>query len=298
MSTGYLYDFLLKTISDEYGSSLISINNKIIQTQIQSVNVINDGKKCNSCLSLFIDNPHNPNNSKEITKMIDVLRGVNYYKKCNTKNDCNIGVCNKQDKCLVSYDGENECVRFNKDAICYSSCTDELCGLNLENTMNFNVENFQNPSKEDVLNISKQINNKIQKEYNDNNYNATNDINNVVNILTTINFSQIISTSQVATQIQAVNITGSSVKLTSVKMSIVSDIIMKAIIKNTESIDIITKISNELIEKIKDDVKHDFLSNFEYAWKSLKKFVIITGIVFISIIIGIVILLISNAMKR
>jgi len=296
MSTGYLYDFLLKTISDEYGSTLTSINNKIIQTQIQSVKFINDGLKCKNCLSIFIDDQSNP----EIYKLIDVIEGRNFYKTCNSEQDCNKSLCNKDknDPCIVdTTDNTKKCLNFNRDAICYSSCVTELCNLNLENSMNFNIENFQNPSKEDIANITKNINNKIQKEYNDTTYDSTNDINNVIQILTKIDFSQQISTSQVATQVQIITINGPA-QIYNVNMSIVSDIIMKAIINNSESVSLITNISNQLIEQIKNDVNHDFLSNFQYAWQKLKKFVIITCIIFLCIIVGIVILLILNAYKR
>lgn len=281
---------IVSIISNEYGQMLTTINNSVLQNQLILVKHENDGVSCNKCLSVFVADPNTKNTN--VLNLIDKLRGTTKYGKCNTTNDCNKGeYCSGNDNII-----KNTCIKLNKSALCYDSCVQIMDDINITNTLNFNVKNFINPSEQDLISVSEKIQKKINSSYNGVDC-KVDDVNNVITALSKINFQQQFSTSQMAIQIQIENITGAG-SFTKINMSIVSDIIMKAILSNDTSIDMITSIVSDMIKKIKSNVDKNVLSNFQYVWSKIKKFVKIGAIIFLSLIIGIVILIILRALNK
>lgn len=287
--TSVLTSNLVSIISNEYGKLLTSINNNIIQNQTIIVKHENDGIACNKCLDVFIDTS---NKNPDMLKLKNKLIGSDMYGSCNTSKDCNNGdFCTGADNTP-----KNKCIKLNKSAICYDSCIQFLDNINITNTMNFDVKNFINPSTEDLLNVSKKISENIESKYNGIKVDI-NDINTIVTALSTINLSQQFATSQMAVQIQIENIKGPGT-FTNINMSIVSNIIMKAVLTNETIVNSLTNIVNNMIKEITSNVDKNVLSTFDYVWQRIKLYVIIGSIIILFLFIGIVTLLVLRSLRR
>ncbi len=248
-------NFIYATISAEYSKMLASVNNTHIQNQLVETTITNNGVLCNKCLGVFIADPTDYNKNSEV---IDRLRGVT-----------------------------TSGVVTDKNALCFTSCVTLLDKTTITNYMNFDVKNFINPSDEDIKKLVDSINKQILEKYKDS---SDDDIKKIVINLTKVDFSHLIDISQLANSYQIITINGPGT-ITNLNMTIMSDIVLKAIVDDRTSVDLVNGLSEKMVKSIQKKIQKGIMSNFSYVWSKLKTFIIVTAVVFLCIIISIVFML-------
>ena len=89
--------------------------------------------------------------------------------------------------------------------------------------------------------------------------------------------------SQMTTAFQTVSIRGGSAQ--GIHLSIVVDGVMKAIVQNSNSLNIISEITSRMISRIRRQVDSEILGNFSFIWNQIKWQVIGVGIFILLLLI-------------
>lgn len=287
-------DKLLREVTSEYTKTLIRINNDItnqtLVNTISSTSVVNDGVFCNNCLSNFITNPSEISGNTEYMNYkrdkIDKLRGASLYGSCKTNNDCD-----GSDLCTTS----NKCMKQNKNAICYDSCT-TVVNIIMDNSLSFiSSTDIKVLSPDDIASVVNNVTENIKQEYKGVDLDKR-AVKQLVDSINSIDLRTELLTSQVATQIQIASIKG-PVKMTNVHMSMVANVIMSAVVKNITVVDMLTDIINNAMVSVKSNVDKSMTNEVTQAFKDLKNFLIYTFITIVVIIVSIVYLLLVKASK-
>lgn len=231
------------------------------------------------------------NRSVNVTSMLNII--------CGTESENGTPLC---PQCIKLYfpDPAEEIRtngRANIDRITQTACSG-LCycaakNITFDQNITINSAARIDDSDVNIQEIAKNVTDAVRERYGETS--TKNEFNqNIVDIVTQIKTQAVTNVNQVISSLQNVTIVGTG-EVSNLNLGISIDATMMAIASSNVAIDILNNIVNKQMEYIREQVDKNVVGGFTQAFKEAKRYLIITGIVLIGLMLLISGLLIYRA---
>ena len=221
---------------------------------------------------------------------------------CNSKDQCVEGLCQK---CLLDFisedallnNSDSKAVESLETGVCQGCCICGVSNISQRSGIVFDTNSNVTVTDQDYQAMADDIMAQMESAYPDTPPN-TKSKQSLINILTTINEKVVQNTNQSLSTATTIVTDGAGSSVRNVSEDLVVNAVMNAIQGDSNAVSQLQAFVNQEISNIKQDVDKSVISSFSDAWQSSKSLIIIVGIAFLVIILGIVVLTIKKALTH
>ena len=210
---------------------------------------------------------------------------------CNSDNTpCSI---NREMLAMVNKLGGDTGILGDGDpnGVCYSSCNCEVANVVMENIIIFKEKDNIVPSDPGIKKIADDVYKDMVKKFGDEYSSAFSD--QVAKIIVDISSTVTTNVNRIISSVQLIQVVDGSAY--AIHEDVLVDAVMSAITQSDDSMNLISQITDQISQNIKNNVDKTLLSNFEYIWEEGKTYFIVTGLFIVGMILLVMALLIYRA---